>query len=272
MGDSSLRSILFSIFASAAASMAGAACAADVMILGTYHMANPGLDQHNVKADDVLLPARQHELVDIAKALATFKPTMIAVESPAREGAAAKVEKYHEYLDGRLADSRNEVVQIGFRLGKMMNLPEVWGIDVQGDFPYDAVKTFADAHGPALPERLDAMGAMVERMLDGLNRLLKNGTISQGLRYMNEPARIAEGNGFYQAMLLFGAGSDQPGLALLDAWQARNNAICARLVQLAKRDDRIVVVYGSGHSYLLRQCVREMPGFKLIEANDYLPR
>jgi hypothetical protein len=31
-------------------------------------------------------------------------------------------------------------------------------------------------------------------------------------------------------------------------------------------------VYGSGHAYLLRQCVREMPGFKLIEANDYLPK
>jgi hypothetical protein len=31
-------------------------------------------------------------------------------------------------------------------------------------------------------------------------------------------------------------------------------------------------VYGSGHAYLLRERVREMPGYKLIEANDYLPK
>jgi hypothetical protein len=250
---------------------AGSGAATEVMILGTYHMANPGLDQHNVRADDVLLPKRQRELANVADALAKFKPTLVAVESPAKGGMAAKVDKYNSYLHGTLDDSRNEVVQVGFRLAKTMALPEVWGIDVEGDFPYDAVKQFANAH-PPLPERLDAMNAPVERMLDGLNRVLKTGTIGAALRYMNEPSRITDGHGFYRTLLLFGAGPEQPGAALLDAWTARNNAICARLVQLAKRDDRIVVVYGSGHAYLLRQCVREMPGYKLIEVNDYLPQ
>jgi uncharacterized protein DUF5694 len=244
--------------------------ATEVMILGTYHMANPGRDLHNIKSDDVLLPKHQRELADIASALAKFKPTKVVVESPARNGSADKVEKYHDYLNNKLADSRNEIVQIGFRLAQSMNLPEVWGIDVEADFPYEAVKKFADTH-PPLGERLDAMSAGVERMLDGLNRVLKNGTIAQGLRYMNEPTRISEGNEFYSSMLLFGKGVEQPGLTLLDAWQARNNAICSRLVQLARRDDRIVVVYGAGHAYLLRECVREMPGYKLVDANDWLP-
>jgi Family of unknown function (DUF5694) len=262
------------LFAMAVAFSSFAARVADVtevMILGTYHMANPGLDLHNVKSDDVLLPKRQRELATIAESLAKFKATQVAVESSAKNGAAAKVEKYHEYLDGKLADSRNEIVQIGFRVAKQMNLPEVWGIDVQADFPYDAVKKFAEGHGAALQDRLDGLNASVERMLEGLNGVLKTGTIGQALRYMNDPARIAEGNAFYRDMLRFGAGIEQPGAALLDAWQARNNAICARLVQMAKPSDRIVVVYGAGHAYLLRQCVREMPGFKLVEANDYLP-
>jgi len=258
------------LLASAACLFAGHACAAEVMILGTYHMANPGLDLHNVKSDDVLLPRRQAELADVATSLSRFRPTLVAVESPAKGGAAAKVEKYHQYLDGRLADSRNEVVQIGFRLARAMNFTEVWGIDVEGDFPYEAVKNFADAYRP-LAERLDAMNATVERMLDGLNRVLKAGTIGAGLRYMNEPARVIEGNAFYQNLLLFGSGGEQPGVTLLNAWQARNNAICARLLQLAKKDDRVVVVYGSGHAFLLRQCVAQTPGFRLVEANDYLP-
>ena len=260
------------VVALAFATVAAGARATEVMILGTYHMANPGLDLHNVKADDVLLPKRQKELADITDALRRFKPSKLAVESPARYGAATKVERYVEYRGSKLREDRNEIVQIAFRLADALNLPEVWGIDVQGDFPYDAVKRFADLHGSPYPDRLDGLGASIERMLDGLNRVLKTGTIADGLRYMNEPARIDEGNAFYSSMLQFGAGTDQPGVALLNAWQERNNAICARLVQLIKPDDRVVVVYGSGHAYLLRKCVREMPGYKLVEANDYLPR
>jgi len=267
-----MRSIC-SVFFATTFAFAGSAQGTEVMILGMYHMANPGHDLHNLKADDVLVEKRQHELADISVALAKFKPTKVAVESSVDNGAAAKVAKYQDYLDGKLADSRNETVQIGFRLAKVMKLPEVWGIDVDGDFPYDEVKKFADNGHPQLARQLDEMGADVERMLKGLADTLKDGTISQGLRYMNDPRRIADDNSkFYRSMLLYGAGTEQPGAALLSAWQARNNAICARLVQWGKPEDRIVVVYGSGHAYLLRQCVSEMPGYKLIEANAYLPK
>jgi hypothetical protein len=245
--------------------------ATEVMILGTYHMANPGRDLHNLKADDVLVDKRQRELAAVADALAKFKPTRVAVEADTDNGAPARLAKYHDYVAGTLPESRNEVVQIGYRLAKRVQLPEVYGIDVEGDFPFEAVQKFADNGHPDLAKRLGELGADVDRMLKGLDETLNKGTVSQGLRYMNEPKRIAEGNAFYSTMLLYGAGNEQPGAALLTAWQGRNNQICARLVQLAKANDRVVVLYGSGHAYLLRRCVQEMPGYKLIEPNDYLP-
>lgn len=249
----------------------GNAIATEVMILGTYHMANPGHDIHNLKADDVLVEKRQRELADVATGLAKFKPTKVVVEQPVENGAPAKLAKYHDYLDGKMADSRNEVVQVGYRLARQMKLAEVWGIDVDGDFPFEAVQKFAEGR-PELAKRLADLGADVERMLKGLEDTLKTGTVSQGLRYMNDPKRIVEGNSFYSTLLLYGAGSDQPGAALLTAWESRNNQICARLMQLAQPDDRIVVLYGSGHAFLLRRCVQDMPGFRLVEANDYLPK
>jgi hypothetical protein len=251
--------------------VAGNAPATEVMILGTYHMDNPGQDIHNLKADDVLVDKRQRELADVAGGLAKFKPTKVAVESPVDNGAPAKVAKYHDYLDGKMADSRNEVVQVGFRLAKVMKLPEVYGIDVDGDFPFEAVQKFAEDGHPQLAKQLAGLGVEVERMLKGLDDTLKAGTVSQGLRYMNDPKRIAEGNAFYSTLLLYGAGNDQPGAALLTAWEGRNNQICARLMQLAEPNDRIVVLYGSGHAFLLRRCVQDMPGFKLVEPNAYLP-
>jgi hypothetical protein len=252
--------------------VAGSASATEVMILGTYHMANPGQDIHNLKADDVLVEKRQHELTAVAAGLAKFKPTKLAVESPVDNGAPARVAKYNDYLDGKMADSRNEVVQVGFRLAKQMKLADVWGIDVDGDFPFEAVQKFAEDGHPQLAKRLADLGAEVESMLKGLDETLKTGTVAQGLRYMNDPQRIADGNAFYSKLLLYGAGNDQPGATLLTAWEGRNNQICARLMQLAQPDDRIVVLYGSGHAFLLRRCVQDMPGFKLVEPNAYLPK
>jgi hypothetical protein len=101
--------------------------------------------------------------------------------------------------------------------------------------------------------------------------VLAKGSIGKTLRYINEPARIADGYAFYQDMLRIGAGDEQPGAALKAGWEKRNDEICARLVQLAQPGDRIVVLYGAGHAFLLRQCVAQMPGFELVEANRYLP-
>src|ERR1041384_502852 len=47
---------------------------AEVLVLGVYHMANPGHDIFNMQADDVLAPKRQQEIVELAGVLKKFKP------------------------------------------------------------------------------------------------------------------------------------------------------------------------------------------------------
>jgi hypothetical protein len=89
---------------------------------------------------------------------------------------------------------------------------------------------------------------------------------------MNDPVLVAQGNGFYRTTLHIGSGKDQPGAELLTAWYHRNFLICANLIQVTRPGDHVIVFYGAGHSFLLRQCVQETPGFKLVEPNDYLPR
>ena len=54
-----------------------------IMVLGSYHMANPGKDYANLRADDVLAPARQAEIQSVVTSLAAFGPTKIAVETSA---------------------------------------------------------------------------------------------------------------------------------------------------------------------------------------------
>jgi hypothetical protein len=53
-----------------------------VLVLGTYHMNNPGLDKFNMKVDDVTSAKRQKEIAEFVNALAAFKPTKICLEYP----------------------------------------------------------------------------------------------------------------------------------------------------------------------------------------------
>ena len=241
----------------------------EVMIVGTFHMDNPGHDLHNMKVDDVLTARRQKELADVTERLARFRPTAVMVESQRRDPGASTLPRYREYLAGTLAPSRNEIVQIGFRLAKRMGLEQVYGIDVDGDFPYDAVKAFADSHG--MDGMLDELGKEIDRDIGAESAQLARDTIGATLARINEPAHIVAGNHFYSAMTRIGAGDEQPGAALLGAWGLRNFRICARLIQNTQPGDRVVVVYGAGHAFLLRQCIAQTPGFRLVEATAYLP-
>jgi hypothetical protein len=241
------------------------AAPAEVMIVGTYHFANPGKDQHDVKADDVLTPARQQQLDAIAKGMMRFHPTVVAVEWP----ADLVKERYAKFLAGTLPPSRNEVVQLGFRLGKNAGLAAVHGIDVDGDFPYEPVQEWAKKN--AADAGLTAAQNEIEASVTKLTEMQHSGTIGSALREMNRPENIAKDYSFYAELLHYGSGDEQPGAKLLSAWNARNFDICARLVQSLHPGDHAVVFFGAGHSYLLRRCVSETPGLKLVEANPYLP-
>ena len=72
------------------------------------------------------------------------------------------------------------------------------------------------------------------------------------------------------ATLQLGDAKTQPGADLNGGWYLRNAKIFAKLQQVAKPGDKIVVVFGAGHGYWLRHFVQETPGFQLVEPGDFL--
>src|SRR5262249_36777547 len=118
---------------------------AEVMVLGTYHMANPGHDMFNLKADDVLAPKRQAEIAEVMAVLKKFNPTKIAVERTVGDSRITK--DYADYLAGTHELTRNEIEQLGFRLAKTLGHKTVYAVDVDGEFPYQHVVNYAKASG-----------------------------------------------------------------------------------------------------------------------------
>src|ERR671927_221628 len=78
---------------------AAAPARAEVLVLGVYHMANPGRDIVNMQADDVLAPKRQAEIAELIAVLEKFQPTKVAVEA-GFDDAAAVAKRYADYLAG----------------------------------------------------------------------------------------------------------------------------------------------------------------------------
>ena len=66
-----MRSTILCLIAAAAIGLPAQAQSetkhAEVLVLGVYHMANPGHDIFNMPADDVLAPGRQKEIAEVER-------------------------------------------------------------------------------------------------------------------------------------------------------------------------------------------------------------
>jgi hypothetical protein len=243
-----------------------------VMILGTYHFGNPGLDLHNMKSENVLTPARQKELEDIATRLAKFNPTKIAVEARS-DRPDFSTEKFADFTPQELTTDPDERTQIAFRLAQRLSHKSVYGIDEQSDtidyFPFGKVEAYAKAHNQA--DTLARMHEDIEKNIKAMEAAQKTTPIRLLLADINEPARVrSDHQKFYYGLLALGDQKDQPGADLNAAWYHRNAKIFAKLTQIARPGDRVLVVFGSGHAFWLRHLAQNTPGFTLVEPNDYL--
>lgn len=246
-----------------------------VMVLGTYHFGNPGLDINNIKADSVLTPARQQELERVATALLAFRPTKVMVERQSASPDLADPD-YPQFDAAMLASSANERVQIGYRIARLAGLTSVQGIDEQSGpgepdyFPYDKLQATADRLGKT--PLLQSLHADTAAWLKDFEAAQKSSSIGQLLLRMNDPNGLQGKMDFYYSALAVGDRDDQAGADLNAMWYLRNAKIFSKLMLASKPGDRVLVVYGSGHLFWLKHFARHAPGFVDVDVTPYLQR
>jgi hypothetical protein len=180
--------VLLGVLAIPTAASAQSGARPEILVLGTYHMANPGHDVHNMQADDVLSPRRQREIAQLIDVLKRFRPTKIAIE--AQVGSQRVAQQYADYLAGKYALSPNEIDQIGFRLAKELGHRAVYPVDVDGEFPYYRVLNYAKANG--LKEKFDAMEAITAARVKQQGDFLRTHTVLETLEFMNSDSMVAK--------------------------------------------------------------------------------
>ena len=251
-----------------------------VMLLGTYHMDNPGLDTVNIDADDVLAPKRQAELEDLVDRLAPWEPDRVAVERPTdsaeplnecydsyRLGAVAygdevSMEALHPRRTEMTTESRSEVIQIGFRLAERCSHERVYPVDSPMSL-YNEQLEELEADGFEPPVKADVDLPDFAAMEAELERELVSSTIREYLVFLNQESALRQNHlGMFGDLIRRGRGANYGGPDALATWYTRNLRIVHHVWRAVEvGDERVLVLVGSGHVRVLRQLFAEVPQF-----------
>jgi hypothetical protein len=246
----------------------------EVMVVGTYHLSNPGQDLNNVKVEDVRSPAKQAQLEALAERLAAFRPTKIVIEREARS-PTFEVAAYGKFTPATLLENRSEDAQIGYRLAAKLGHKAVYGFDEQpgpGEpdyFPFDKVQSYAAANGKG--DWLQGLFASAQAYTKRIEAEQSRKPITDILAWVND-AKTVEAmhqSGYYE-LLKLGDGEAQPGADLNAMWYLRNAKMFGKLTNIAKPGDRVLVVVGSGHAYWLRHFAGNTPGYRAADPVSFL--
>ncbi len=239
----------------------------EVMILGTYHMANPGLDYLKSDLDDHLSPRRQREIGELVARIAAFRPTKIMVEAV----PTSKVnEQYRAYLDGTYRLTANETDQVAMRLAKSLGHGSLVPVDSKLDMDIEGVmKVAQELNDQSALKQMAGILSTIQRE----QSQRKTMTVCDIHLAANDPKWLAFGQGAYNRMLRVGTAENSKGADVVGGWYLRNVRIFANVARaIGPEDKRVLVLIGAGHAPILRQLVQDAPDMKLIEPSAYLRR
>ncbi len=224
-----------------------------VVLLGMYHLNNPGLDVAKVKVDDVLAEKRQGEIRRVVDALKAYAPEQIFTEYGTRQQTRLD-SLYRVYMAGGRRDKRGELDQIVFRLagqlaGQLGLKPgQIFGVDDNGDFPYDSLMKVASGAGQQA--LLAEMTQSIKTYTNWFDTYLRDHTIGEVILALNTPEQYRLQLGSYSDICSRVGGIDNSVGAYLTAeWYKRNiYAHSHMLKRITPGTKRILVVFGAAHA------------------------
>jgi hypothetical protein len=247
--------------------LAGKTAGAQVLVIGSYHMSNPGLDAVNITADDVLAPKRQREIEQLAGRIAAFRPTKVAVEIAYGRDSTSNA-LYRRYVQGAYALDHTEMQQLGFRVAKTAGLPRIYGVDYDLDVNVASVMVWALTHGQ--PELPMAAQSLSTQLLADVDSLMKHSTVGEIVATLNS-ARADSAQGLYMAALRVGADTSYVGANMTARWYERNLKIASNVLRIIDSPaDRVLVIIGAAHGPILRDILSGVPGVRVIPPGDAL--
>jgi hypothetical protein len=216
-----------------------------VLLIGTFHFDNPGLDVAKFKDADILSPKRQQEVEEVTSLLKIFAPDKIFIEAiPANQPQIDSF--FAAYKAGKKELSASEVEQLGFRLAKQLGLSTLYGVDYrEAEFPFDSLmKSAMEARQTDITSFVQKT---IEEVQKSFNEALQKFTIKEMLIRENSEDLMRLQHEFYFKLLPAGRPGNHIGSYLVSEWWRRNMVIYENILkQLNGNEEKIMVIFGSG--------------------------
>ncbi|MDB5242976.1 MAG: hypothetical protein JWP57_3601, partial [Spirosoma sp.] len=219
----------------------------EVLLLGTFHFDNPGLDVAKFESANIFSPKRQQEVKAVVNQLIAYKPDKIFIEAEPTQQAHwdSLVSLYQQ---GKFTLKANEIYQLAFPVAKALGHPHLYAADYRkADFPYDSLmKVLAASHQEVMQQTIQTKIAQVEQ---AFNANLSKHTIAEMLTIDNTLESRRDNLAFYLNCIGAGKLDNHVGAYLTSEWWRRNMVIYANILkQLTGNEKRIVVLFGSSHT------------------------
>ena len=232
----------------------------EVLVLGSFHFKNVP-EFYDMKATE-----KQREIKTLVNDLAEFKPDKIALEFERKDSNYVD-SLYRAYRNDNHELKVNEREQVGFRLAMQLGHQKVEAIDYQKPWGMDKTLEWAKKNDPQFVEFVQNWQHKNARM-DSI--LFKNKTVSQILSLMAGDAYLDRIQEARMRMLEVGADKNYIGVEPVASVYKRNMRIFANITSIAEPGDRILIVYGAGHSYFFNEFISQHSDMKLVDPVQYL--
>ncbi|NNE40769.1 MAG: hypothetical protein HKN14_07610 [Marinicaulis sp.] len=231
-----------------------------ILILGVFHFTGGGNDEVNSDVDNMLSRSRQAEIDTLVSRLEIFAPDKILLEMPPEHEPKFNA-IYEAYLDGEHELSVNERQQLGMRLAARLNHKKLYGVDYSNGLDYRPALAAAEQLGQL--RLVEERAAMIDEII-AASKGDRQRPLLQRLRRLNSTDADSDHYG-YLTIAQMGSVSNPQGALQIIKWWERNLVIFARSAQYSEPGEKILIIVGAGHLYLLRQFFREARGFELVD-------
>ena len=238
----------------------------EIMILGTFHMKNHNRDfiygDYQIYEEDI------ENLID---KLSQFKPTKIAIESN-RKNSKKVDEDFTKYKRNDFQLSEDEIHQIGFRLGKRLGLSNIncvdWNDKVADSLSMgDVLERIKSSDKSKLVDELFYDAENFTKKIEEVNN---THSIVEALKYINSEEVISESSWLNNRLINFNLNDEYIGNKWLHGWYVRNLNIVSNILKCMEEENRVLIIYGSSHTKLLKEMLGQHPGLELISPLEYL--
>jgi hypothetical protein len=244
-----------------------------VLLVGTFHFAyyNEDLFKVNKKDQvDVLSSKRQKEVLELVDYIAKFKPNKIFVEDFNKDNIL--MTNYKNYKTGKYNLIADEIDQIAYRLLDKFQLDTIYGVDArtigQDLYKNDSTKNYIKTLQKDIDnETISPALAKYFEWYEKDNKYKVEHSLLDYFKQLNSDKY--QQRGFYSLFVTYFKnkknGADNLTLDLL----SRNIRILHKISQnITSEEDRILILFGSGHTEFFNVFFGTSPEHELIKFNN----